>query len=109
MMVTILHALVHSVFNHPIFQLSMAVPGPVTGLNFTKISATILQISWSEPVVTNGVILLYSIQVESVMGSIFQTSVSGDQKSLLTTNLSKYNLSSHSMYTVIPYICCCCR
>ena len=68
----------------------MAVPGPVAGLNFTKISATILQITWSEPVVTNGVIQLYSIQVESVMGSIFQRSVPGDQKSLLATNLSKY-------------------
>lgn len=79
----------------------MAVPGPVAGLNFTKISATILQISWSEPVVTNGAILLYSIQVEGVMESVFQRSVPGDQKSLLATNLSKSNLSRHTMHTVM--------
>ena len=66
-----------------------AVPGPVGELNFTKISATILQISWSEPEVTNGAIQFYNIQVQTITDSVFQASVPGDQKSVLVTSLSK--------------------
>lgn len=65
------------------------VPGSVIGLNFTKVSATVLQISWSEPEVTNGVIQSYSIQVDNHIDTVFQESVPGNQKSVLVTNLSK--------------------
>ncbi len=65
------------------------VPGPVTALSFTKISATVLQISWSEPEPTNGAIQVYSIQVETSTDSIFQASIPGDQNSIVVPNLSK--------------------
>ena len=65
------------------------VPGSVIGLSFTKVSATVLQISWSEPEVTNGVIQSYSIQVDNHIDTVFQESVPGNQKSILVTNLSK--------------------
>ena len=72
----------------------IVLPGPAIGLNFTKISATIPQISWSElkPEVTNKAILFYSVQVDMVTDSVFQASVPGDnfKKSVLVTNLSKY-------------------
>ena len=75
------HILITTLFN--------TVPGPVTGLSFTKISATVLQTSWSEPEPTNGVIQVYSVQVETITNSIFQASVPGDQNSILVPNLSK--------------------
>ena len=76
-------------FDHGISFISIhAVPGPVTGLNFAKISATILQISWSEPEVTNGAIQFYDVQVDTISDTVFQASVPGSQKSILVTNLS---------------------
>ena len=69
------------------------VPGQVTGLSFTKISATVLQISWSEPQPTNGGIQIYSVQVETTTDTVFQASIPGDQISILVTNLSKLLIS----------------
>ena len=74
---------------HLIIILFDTVPGPVTGLSFTKISATVLQISWSEPEPTNGVIQVYSVQVETITNSIFQANIPGDQNSILVPNLSE--------------------
>ena len=72
-----------------IMTLFNTVPGPVAGLSFTKISATVLQISWSEPEPTNGAIQGYSVQVETITDSVFQASIPGDQNSILVPNLSK--------------------
>lgn len=65
------------------------VPGPVSGLSFTKISATVLQISWSEPEQTNGAIQVYSMQVETSTDSVFQANIPRDQNSILVPNLGK--------------------
>lgn len=65
------------------------VPGPVAGLAFTSISATVLQISWTRPEVTNGEIRLYSILVETHAGPLFQENVPGEQSSTLIPNFSK--------------------
>ena len=66
------------------------MPGPVTGLNFTKISATIIQAVWSRPQVTNGMIVSYSVLVKTNTETVFQRIVSGDQNNILVTNLSKH-------------------
>ena len=68
----------------------LLVPGPVTGLNFTKISATIIQVLWRRPQSTNGVILSYSIVMTTSTGPVFQRMVPGDQNNVLVTNLSMY-------------------
>jgi hypothetical protein len=57
------------------------------GLMFTSISATVLQVSWDSPEVSNGVIQLYSVVVEAHTGPVFQESVPGEQRTLLVTTL----------------------
>ena len=92
--------------------LIFAVPGPVIGLTFTKISATILQISWTEPEVTNGVIQVYSLQVENFIdtSTAFQATVPGSQKSVLVTDLSKCILYTiHLSYIYTMFSSCFCR
>lgn len=65
------------------------VPGPVSGLTFTKLSATVLQITWTSPEVTNGAIQVYSVLVEGLASSVFQQDVPGEQRTALVPNLSK--------------------
>ena len=60
------------------------------GLNFTKISATIIQVVWRRPQITNGDILSYSIIVTTSIGPVFQRTISGNQSNVLVTNLSMY-------------------
>ena len=67
----------------------VVVPGPVEGLSFIKISPTLLQITWSSPSVTNGVIQSYLVQVERYDGLVYSDSVEGEQTSVLVPNLSK--------------------
>lgn len=67
----------------------LLVPGPVTGLNFTKISATVIQVVWRRPQDNNGMILSYSIIVKRSTQTVFQTIVPGDRNNVLVTNLSK--------------------
>ncbi len=67
----------------------IAVPGPVPVLLFTSISATVLQISWTSPEVTNGGIQLYSVLVKTRASSVFQANVPGEQRTVLVANLSK--------------------
>ena len=65
------------------------VPGPVEGLSFIKASPTLLQITWSSPSVTNGVIQSYMVQVERYDGLVFSDNIDGEQTSVLIPNLSK--------------------
>ena len=53
------------------------------------LSATVLQITWSSPQVTNGTIQTYSVLVEGPASSVFQEDVSGEQRTALVANLSK--------------------
>ena len=76
------------------------VPGPVLGLRFTNISATVLQISWNSPEMTNGVIQLYSVTVETRTDSVFQRNVPGEQRTILVTNLSKPLVQSTEVLTL---------
>ncbi len=59
------------------------------GLAFTAISATVLQIMWGTPEVTNGNIQLYTVTVETRDAALFKESVAGSMNSHLVTNLSK--------------------
>ena len=67
------------------------------GLNFTKISATIIQIIWRRPQITNGDILSYSIVVTTSTGPVYQRTIFGDQNNVLVTNLSMYTLYFQSI------------
>ena len=69
------------------------VPGPIVGLTFTSISATVLQISWRAPEETNGEIQSYFVLLETSTATIFQESVVGEQRIALVPNLSKRQLS----------------
>lgn len=76
---------------HHVTLLSViVVPGPVTGLGFTTISAAILQITWGMAEIVNGEIQIYSVLVKNRAGSVFQATVPGEQMTVLVTNLSKY-------------------
>lgn len=67
------------------------------GLNFTKISATIIQIIWRRPQITNGDILSYSIVVITSTGPVYQRTIFGNQNNVLVTNLSMYTLYFQSI------------
>lgn len=75
----------------------LSAPGPVTGLNFTIISTTIIQVVWKGPRVTNGVIISYSIIVTTSTETVFQGTVPGNQNNVLVTNLSKY-IHTYNVY-----------
>lgn len=95
-------------------MLQHVVPGPVVGLRLTSISATILQVSWSTPEVTNGNIQAYSVMVNTQADLVFQQSVSRGQTTILVTSLGKtwkkisiiiiihshFNRPIHSLYRV---------
>lgn len=61
------------------------------GLTFTSISATVLQISWRDPEVTNGEIQSYFVLVETRAGAVLQESVPREQRTIVLPNLSKIN------------------
>ena len=65
------------------------VPGPVTGLNFTKISTSIIQVVWNRPQITNGIIVSYSVIIKTNIETVFQRTVLGDQNNVLVTNLGE--------------------
>lgn len=44
---------------------------------------------WSSPEVTNGQIQAYSVLIGTPAGSVYQQEVSGDQRTLIVTSLSK--------------------
>lgn len=71
------------------------------GLNFTKISATIIQVIWRRPQITNGDILSYSIVVTTSTGPVSQTTISGDQNNVLVTNLSMYTLYFQCIMSIL--------
>ena len=73
-----------------------SVPGSVTGLNFIKISATVIQVVWRRPQNISGRILSYSVIVKRSTLTVFQTTVPGDRNNVLVTNLSKKAYASMS-------------
>lgn len=77
------------------------VPGPIVGLTFTKISATVLQISWNSPEVTNGDIQFYSVMVETRTDLVFQENVPGEQRTILVTSLGK---TVNTLLLIMDYI-----
>ena len=66
-----------------------AVPGPVEGLMFTKISATVLQITWSSPESSRGRVQEYLVLVETSDASVARETVPGQQTTALIANLSE--------------------
>lgn len=94
-MCTIIHDVANGryTWNHN-FLSRMLVPGPVMGLRLTGISASVLEITWSKPEVTNGDILLYSVTVETRSGYMFQENVPSSQKTVLISSLCKILLKS---------------
>ena len=66
-----------------------AVPGLIERLLFIKISPTVLEITWNIPLVTNGVIQSYLLQVERYDGLVYSANVDGEQTAVLVPNLSK--------------------
>ena len=61
----------------------------MTGLDFTKISASIIQVVWSRPQITNGIIVSYSVIIKTNIETVFQRTVLGDQNNVLVTNLGE--------------------
>ena len=67
----------------------MLVPGPVMELSLTGISASVLEITWRKPNVTNGDILFYTVTVETHSGYMFQEIVPSSQTTVLISSLCK--------------------
>lgn len=61
----------------------------MTGLDFTKISASIIQVVWNRPQITNGIIVSYSVIIKTNIETVFQGTVLGDQNNVLVTNLGE--------------------
>ena len=62
--------------DQPLFFLCYnIVPGEVTALNVTAVADTILYVSWSEPLITNGIIRFYNVIIETVTAIVDNTSV----------------------------------
>ena len=55
------------------------------GLMFSSISATVLEITWTTPQVTNGVVLSYSVLIDTHADFFYQKNFTGDQRSVLVT------------------------
>lgn len=71
----------------------LTVPGVVTGLTLTSVSASTLNVSWGQPDITNGLLLSYTVVVRTRNGTIFLTSVAADsQLSIFVNNLSEFQI-----------------
>ena len=62
----------------------------MANLTFIKVAPTLLQVTWDEPEVVNGIIQVYSVTVLTRVNSVvFNTNVAGDQQTVLITSLCK--------------------
>ena len=69
------------------FQFSSPVPGPVTGVTFTKVSDSKIIVTWREPEMTNGLILHYIISYSN--GQTSRVVSAGEQLSYMITGLGE--------------------
>lgn len=51
------------------FPCSSSAPGPVTSVGASPVSATSVELSWTPPLTTNGVLTSYYIEYQSATGS----------------------------------------
>ena len=76
------HKLIFIVF----YSCCHLVPGPVTGVTFTKVSDSEIIVTWREPEMTNGLILHYIITVTfySTGQTVYTNMVSGGLSDMVT-------------------------
>ena len=75
-------------------------------LSLTGISASVLEITWRKPNVTNGDILFYTVTVETHSGYMFQEIVPSSQTTVLISSLCKitFTYSESEFIIILPDI-----
>ena len=80
-----------------VFPCSSSVPGPVASFSASPSSATSVEISWTPPLTTNGVLTSYHIEYQSANGSGISDNGEVDL-SVSTTSYTVTGLEENTLY-----------